>query len=269
MSNITKIGTLSDSDIKALCAQGKLIVNNFNAANIVQACYELRASSTYYIPLETDLTQTVEAGGYILIKPKQLVVVITLEELDLPNDILGRILTKGQLFSIGLQPVNTYADPGFKGNLGITLYNLSNNYLKIYPNKNIAKIEFSRLEKDVDKPYSGQHGYKTKIWPIPKDFILSQEEIKKDPRIKSNIEEIMFSYGPNIGKPIKKVFKYGRALVLATLGSFTVALLLLFFGIKTGNIKVFDPLCAIGLGIASNVLTSLLIFFVTDIKIHD
>src|SRR5262249_11293192 len=134
-----------------------------------------------------------ELGGpseYVLLKPRQFVCVITLESLRLPANILGRILTKGQLFSVGVIPVNTYADPGFEGNLGIVLTNISNNYLKIKQNDPIAKIEFSKLRQPVEKPYVGQHGYQTKIWPIPVDMILTEAEILADPRIKNPLEEL-------------------------------------------------------------------------------
>ena len=79
-----------------------------------------------------------------------------------------------------LLPVNTYADPGFQGNLGIILHNNSINYLKIKEDELIAKIEFSALQHPVQKRYNGQHGYKTKIWPIPVEYSLTNDEIKSD-----------------------------------------------------------------------------------------
>ena len=102
-------------------------------------------------------------GYNLLLKPKQTLVVITMESLRLPANVLGRILTKGVLFSIGILPVNTYADPGFSGRLGLVLHNLSNSYIRITPGDPIAKIEFSRLQNAVHRPYEGQHGYQTKF----------------------------------------------------------------------------------------------------------
>src|SRR5690625_5182082 len=186
----TSVGSLNDKDIKRLCNNGKLIVEEYEEKNVKQACYELRASNIYYDVTTSDIKITVEENNYILIKPKQLVVIITKEKIELPADMLGRILTKGKLFSVGLLPVNTYADPGFSGNLGIVFSNLSNNYIKIKPKEAIAKIEFCKLEHPVEKPYTGQHGYETGIWPIPKDLILTKEEIMSDERIKSLPDEI-------------------------------------------------------------------------------
>ena len=68
-----------------------------------------------------------------------------MERISLPDRLLGRVLAKGQLFSIGILPVCTYADPGFDGRLGITLFNFSRHYISIKPGQPIAKIEFSIL----------------------------------------------------------------------------------------------------------------------------
>jgi dCTP deaminase len=58
-------------------------------------------------------------------QPGHRVVLITHEELEIPPNIIARIINKGSLFSIGLSPVCTYADPGFTGNLGVVTPNTS------------------------------------------------------------------------------------------------------------------------------------------------
>ncbi|MFZ4662555.1 MAG: dCTP deaminase domain-containing protein [Caldilineaceae bacterium] len=201
-------------------------------------------------------------GEYILVKPKQLIVIISLETISLPSDILGRILTKGKLFSIGLLPVNTYADPGFYGKLGIVFYNLSNNFLKIYPEEPIAKIEFSKLMDSVEIPYRGQHGYQTNIWPIPNDMVLSQQEIQNDTRISSTEEEITRSYGTGIGRIIQRIFRFERFLILAATSYLLLSMLLIYAMQGTDWIT---PTTSIVLGVVSNMVTSLLIYVSTNI----
>src|SRR5690606_27101020 len=122
----------------------------------------------------------------------------------------------------GLLPVNTYADPGFQGNLGIILHNSSTNYLKIKEDELIAKIEFSVLNEPVQKPYNGQHGYKTKIWPIPVEYYLSEREIKSDSRIGSVDEEINQIYGERYSSIIKMLLGVERKLIIATISYFTI-----------------------------------------------
>jgi dCTP deaminase len=261
--NSTTVGTLTDKDIVELCSRGYLIADNYSEKNVHQCCYELRASQVYYDVADNRRKYKLLNNEYILIKPRQLIVIITMETISLPDDILARILTKGKLFSIGLLPVNTYADPGFYGELGIVFYNLSNNYLKIYPGESIAKIEFSRLMIPVEKPYRGQHGYQTKIWPIPEDMILSSEEVKQDSRIRVPSEEVILSYGTNIGRVIDRVFQFERYLILAVLFYILLAMLIIY-GMQ-GNDWI-TPTAGIILGVVSNIFTSLLVYAATNIS---
>jgi dCTP deaminase len=256
-------GTLTDTDIIAFCSKGKLIAKEFDKEFIKQSCYELRASSIYYDLSEDNKKYDLAKGDFVLLKPKQMVVIITLEVLDIPADILGRILTKGKLFSIGLLPVNTYADPGFYGQLGIVLYNLSNNYLKIYPGEPIAKVEFTRLHNPVANPYHGQHGYQTKFWPLATEMILSTDEIKKDPRISSPADEITHSYGQDFTSAIRRVFKFERYLIITALIYFLLSMILVYALMKTDWVT---PVVSIILGVGSNILTSLLIYIATNLR---
>ena len=155
----TSVGTLGDTEIKKLCEEGFLIEEDFEPKGIKQACYELRCGNIYY-QVPENKRFVVDDKSYLLLKAKQTLVVITKESLRLPPDILGRILTKGALFSIGILPVNTYADPGFSGQLGIVLHNLSNSYIRIKCGEPIAKIEFSRLLHPVDSPMMGNTAIK-------------------------------------------------------------------------------------------------------------
>ncbi|RBW61416.1 hypothetical protein DS884_03660 [Tenacibaculum sp. E3R01] len=261
-------GTLNDDEINKFCSSNVLISENFNAKNIKQACYELRASEIYY-----DLDQpnkpidlSKDGYSYILIKPKQSVVIITFEHLNIPDYIISRILTKGKLFSIGLLPVNTYADPGFEGQLGIILYNSSSNYIKINPEDSIAKIEFSVLKNSVSKPYKSQHGYQTKIWPIPHSYILEEKDLKSDARIGDTHSEIVRIYGKKYSKVISRLLNVERKLILATIVYFTFSLLLLGITILIDKTDLFSPFYTIILGLVTNIISFYVIYFLDKNK---
>ncbi len=259
----TKVGTLPDSDIFSMCSQGILIEEYFDPQRIKQACYELRCGNIYYDVLQDRKRYEVPEGENILLKPKQTLVIITMESLRLPLDILGRILTKGVLFSIGILPVNTYADPGFSGRLGIVLHNLSNNYLKITPGDAIAKIEFSRLENPVSRPYEGQHGYQTQIWPIRADMILDKNEIKADTRIESSPEELERAYGDDLAQVIRRVFGYERKLLL--FGSIYLLSMVALIGIMSGT-NWINTTYAVIIGVGSNIISALIFLFATSLR---
>lgn len=245
-------GTLSDTMITELSNNHQLLIEtDFYPDSIKQCCYELRASETYYELNENRQPekQVANNGNYILIKPNQMVVIISKEKLNIPANIVGRILTKGKLFSIGLLPVNTYADPGFKGNMGIVFSNLSNNYIKISPNEPIAKIEFSKLITRVKKPYSGQHGYESGIWPIPTDMILNNDEIKKDKRISnSDVSELTESFGAKFGNILKRILWFEKGFIFSMTLYILVTLVLI--GLLQNNL--IETINGIWVGVATN-----------------
>src|SRR5688572_22071645 len=127
-------GTLTDADIIDCAQRGHLIVEEFQEKNAKQACYELRAGNIFFETASGRENQrvVVDDGAYVL-RPNNYVTVITAEKLAMPENVVARILTKGVLFSLGILPVNTYADAGFDGRLGITMYNFSRRYIEIRP----------------------------------------------------------------------------------------------------------------------------------------
>ncbi len=259
-------GTLVDSEVRALAESGRLITKGFDSDRLKQACYELRASPIYY-DLSSDEPESrrdagSEHGSYILLKPRHSVAVIVKEEIDLPDSMLGRILAKGSLFSLGIVPVNTYADPGFSGRLGIVLTNTSNNYIRIQDGEPIAKIEFSRLSGPVAKAYSGQHGYETKIWPFRKELILSAEDLAKDPRVGRAWQEFGSIHGPYVKTVLDRVFRYERLLLIVTLLAFAIGIWVTKFG--SGNPAAV--LVGAMTGIVVNLLTQLVIYLVTNLR---
>lgn len=180
--------TLSDTDLAHEVGAGRLI-KGADLDRLAGANYELRLSDAYYDLTESDKPITVGEGETILIKPGHHVVLITREELDLPANMIGRVVCKGSLFSIGLSHVATYADPGFKGNLGIVTQNISDKYIALPQGEPIAKIEFTKLSSAASTLYTGQHGFRTKIWPIKHQFQKTFEEIKNDRRVGTEDEE--------------------------------------------------------------------------------
>lgn len=180
--------TLTDTEIIAEMQLGRL-VSNGDAGQVAGACYELRLGNVYYDLTESDRRIEVAQGENILIKPGHRVVLITHEELEVPDDVLTRIVSKGSLFSIGLSPVSTYADPGFSGNLGIVTQNISDKYIVLPQLEPIAKADFTRLNGNVDIPYRGQHGFRTQIWPIKHQLQRSHAEVAGDYRVGTEKDE--------------------------------------------------------------------------------
>lgn len=178
-------GLLTDDDIILLGENGLLISNGFDASQVKQTCYELRVGRVAYFLSRPEIKRKKEIDEQkpLIVRPQEVVTIITYEEVDLPAFVLGRIISKGQLFSIGLSPVITFADPGFSGNLGITFINLSKRTIKFNYKDTICKIEFERLGRAVGQAYRGPHNLASDIWPIDTSrFMLKREIEPKDLR---------------------------------------------------------------------------------------
>lgn len=245
------LGTIVDSDISRLAAASELIVDGFDPDRVKQACYELTASDIFYNlqSAAENKRVVVDASTGYLLKPNCYVVSIVKERLRLPSNVLGRILTKGKLFSVGILPVNTYADPGFEGRLGLSLYNGSQRYVVVRPGEAIAKIEFSMLPKPVMRPYSGQHGYETEIWPVATNLYADLAGEKVASRIGSDEEELALSHGPLVAEMFRQLrfYRYG---VWAQL-----FVILAGFGILFALHGYVSMVWSLALGILSNLLT--------------
>lgn len=183
------MGTLSDVQIQEEVDRKRLVVENFIRENLHQACYELRMGNVYYDLSEGNRRIELLPGKRVLIKPFHRVVLITQESLQIPNDMIARIVSKGSLFSVGLSPVSTYADPGFSGQIGIVTQNISDRYIELPVGESIAKVEFSTLTGVVREPYQGQHGFQTSIWPIKTQMQKTFEDVKGDSRVQDELEE--------------------------------------------------------------------------------
>lgn len=246
--------TLSDRDIATAIKDSRLITN-FDAKGIAGACYELRMGSVYYDLTEGGKRFALAKGEQALIKPGHRVVLITAEELKVPPNLLVRIVSKGALFSIGLSPVSTYADPGFAGNLGIVTQNISDKYIVLPQGEPIAKADFTQLSGDAGRPYQGQHGFQAGIWPIKAHLQKDYSEVSSDKRVKSEKQEALALLPSATRTAIERL---ERTLTLTLAAVFVaIAVNAAFLFLVEG--KVVDQFW----GIVGNLLASGIIGFAT------
>ena len=256
-------GTLNDIEIERLAESGELIIENFDKTKLQQACYEVSAWNQYFDLSDGGKQHAVNEGEYILFRPHQTIVIITKEKFKLPNDILGRFLTKGSLFSVGFTPVNTYADPGFYGRMGIVMTNASNNYLKLPYGAAIAKVEFSKLQVPVRQSYHGQHGFETGIWPVKKDYIISHDNLSEFYPNHDELKEIEAIYGKHVAEKLHRIEVTERRFLFATI--MLILINMIIIGVSTGT-QWLAPIGSIFAGIISNVLYALISFWIMKSK---
>jgi len=221
------VTTLSDADLLKEIGKNRLI-KDADALLCTGASYELRLSDVYYDLTESDHPIQVASNEAILIKPGHHVVLITKENLEVPPDLVGRVVCKGSLFSIGLSHVATYADPGFNGNLGIVTHNISDKYIMLPQGEPIAKIDFTQLSSPAKNLYQGQHGFRTQIWPIKHHLQKTYEQVKGDRRMGTEREEAYRLLPRATAQLLKKLDRRHRILDVGILAIVVLNALAIF-----------------------------------------
>ncbi len=242
-------GVLTDVDIERV--SNMLFASNYESSNAKQSHYECVIGEEIVWPRKPEATrkQKLSEGESFYLRPSDTVIVVTRERFRIPDDCVARFLLKGKYFTIGIAPVNTYADPGFVGEMGIVLSNISQNYLRFSRGDIVAKVEFEKLPRSVASPYSGQHGYGTKIWLVAAEFIATEEELKRNGIQSRSVCEIERSYGERVAE-LKEQLNYYTKIIWWQLAIVAMVMVILLWVFKDLGAGV-----AIICGIAANVIT--------------
>ena len=197
---------LSDIDIKRYIAEGKIKISpalppeQFGSCSVDfrlgdefnvfehsrHAFIDLKAK----IGLEGLMRQViVEPGEPFILQPREFVLAITEESLDLDSDVLGRLEGRSSLGRIGIIVHGTAGlfDPGWSGKATLELSNLSRMPVALYPGMRICSFTFEQLSSPVSVPYRNKLNNKYAGQTQPLASRLDREvaeidgEIKKKP----------------------------------------------------------------------------------------
>jgi dCTP deaminase len=163
---------LSDRDIRKAIDSGDIGIEPFDEADIQPSSVDLHVDRFFrtfhnfrhaHIDVKKqmdDLTELVEVkeDEAFILHPGEFVLGSTLEEVRLPNDVVGRLEGKSSLGRLGLLIHSTagVVDPGFAGNLTLELSNVANLPITIYPKMKIGQLTFFQLSSAADKPYGSE-----------------------------------------------------------------------------------------------------------------
>ena len=105
----------------------------------------------------TELVSITDAEPFIL-HPGEFVLGQTLEWVELPDDLVGRLEGKSSLGRLGLLIHSTagYVDPGWKGTLTLELSNVANLPIALYFGMKIGQISFFAMSSPVERPYGSK-----------------------------------------------------------------------------------------------------------------
>ncbi len=157
---------LTDVEIE----KANFIIRDYDAASLRGCTYEFRVSDiAYRYDYDARVSRQERSDNHV-IRPLETVTIITKETVCLDRLHFLSLFSKGFLFSLGIVPVSTGADPGFEGRLGITLTNMSARPVKLPVDTRFVKGIFHQLLHETARPYAGQHGDASVSWPYPAQF---------------------------------------------------------------------------------------------------
>lgn len=81
----------------------------------------------------------------------------SLEEFNMPNNVLAYVKDKSTWARQGLAVQNTVIEPGWKGFLTLELTNHSSKIIKLNKEMPIAQIIFHLLDEPTEQPYDGKY----------------------------------------------------------------------------------------------------------------
>ncbi|MGI8867621.1 MAG: dCTP deaminase [Mycobacteriales bacterium] len=165
---------LADRDIKAEIAQGRVILEPYDAELIQPSSIDVRldryfrvfnnARYTHIDPAEQqdDLTALVEPEGDepFVLHPNEFVLGSTLEIVTLPDDLSGRLEGKSSLGRLGLLTHSTagFIDAGFTGHITLELSNVAKLPITLWPGMKIGQLCLFRLSSPA------QHAYGSSVY---------------------------------------------------------------------------------------------------------
>ena len=165
---------LSDRTIRQEIDAGRIVVSPLGAGCIQPASVDVhlddsilvfRNSRRPYIDIRQaqdgdGLTEMVEIDSEspFMLHPGEFVLGSTVENIELPEDLVARLEGKSSLGRIGLLIHSTagYVDPGWKGHLTLELSNVSNLPVTLYAGMKIGQISFLRLTTPAENLYGSE-----------------------------------------------------------------------------------------------------------------
>lgn len=130
--------------------QKQELLSDFKENNLHNISYDLRIQKMHWL---VD-TAPHEASSHVL-KPGDSVFVSTIENLKLPNNLLGFIIPRNSSIRMGLDIVSPVYQPGHHTKVFVRVTNIADNEITLHEGASIFSIMFYQLNGNVTHPYDG------------------------------------------------------------------------------------------------------------------
>lgn len=187
---------LSDKDLKIALKQGKIKITPFpNLKTQLGSCsIDLRLGNTFRVfehsrhpyidPFKKSISNEVTREIRIknkepfIIQPGDFVLATTVEEIQVPDDLTGRLEGRSSIGRLGVVIHSTAAniECGFRGHITLELANMGKMPVALYPDMRICSISFEQLSTPADVPYYKKKSAKYAWQKGPGESKISKEK---------------------------------------------------------------------------------------------
>lgn len=130
---------LSDVEIEERISRKSLVLDPFDPSSLGGAGYDLRL------------------GLDIIMQPGSHQLVVTLEKIELPDDLAGTLHIRSSLARSGIIASLALVDPGFRGQLTISLFNAGAEVVEMKRGDGFLQMSLHALGKKSLRPYRGKY----------------------------------------------------------------------------------------------------------------
>src|SRR5437867_1388805 len=148
---------LAREDLRDLIDRQHLKIGDFDPRFLEPATYDMRLGREAFVVTSSGAgPRDLEANPLLILGASEFALVGSFETLDLPNDVVGHFGLKSSLSRRGLYAsIGAQIDPGFRGRLFVSLFNLTPAPIPIDYMDTFLTVEFSRLEHPPATGYEG------------------------------------------------------------------------------------------------------------------
>ena len=186
---------LSDRDIKKAIAKGRIkITPKPNFRKQLGSCsidfhlgnrFRIFKHSTHpFVDLMGDIDVAdimeevvVPKGKAFILQPGDFVLATTIESIQLPDNLVGRLEGRSSLGRLGIVVHSTASifDPGWKGVVVMELGNMGRMAVALYPGMRICSMTFEELSSSAQVPYDKKKSAKYVGQKAPEASKISEE----------------------------------------------------------------------------------------------
>lgn len=185
---------LSDKDIRAVIASGRVKVSGFDGPRHIHAAsMDLHLSNIFKVyehskfavldprkmeTLHANMrTIVIEGDDPFLVQPGEFILGVTKEKITVPDDLVVRVEGRSSLGRLGILVHSTagFVDPGFSGTITLEISNVNRLPVALYPGMRICQLAFLTMSSPAETPYDKKPGSKYMGQELPEESRIGSD----------------------------------------------------------------------------------------------